>query len=354
MRFRPMHPLVLSLAACCLTAGAHAQSGNQHVDVNPYDSNGADPGGQILTGFYDFDTETFVQDASVFIEPLEILQSSFHGVSAPGFFASGDFTLLPSTDMSFDIPAVADPIGDTPSTLFYWDGVDDDEDGDFLEDVEFGEAPAGHSLEVRLSRFVNMSVAGESTDQPGFVLDRTNGSGGVHKHVSFLVRGDAGNAPDDGFYLLPFRLHQDGLESSDPFYLLFNGKYERDESDNIIFNGILPVVEDDPQAAAQTWLEAALAAGLPGDYDASGQVEQGDLDIVLQNWGTGTFTGDEAALVDGGPFDGTVDQNELDGVLQNWGSTSAPDFVASAVPEPTTGLLLGVGAWLASRRGRTA
>ncbi len=93
------------------------------------------------------------------------------------------------------------------------------------------------------------------------------------------------------------------------------------------------------------------ATVIAGDYDTSGQVEQGDLDIVLQNWGTGTFTGDEAALVGGGPFDGTVDQNELDGVLQNWGSTSAPSFDGAAVPEPAaaTALLGLVGVTLRRR-----
>ncbi len=104
-----------------------------------------------------------------------------------------------------------------------------------------------------------------------------------------------------------------------------------------------------------TLIETAVFAG---DYNSSGQVEQGDLDIVLQNWGTGTFTGDENALVGGGPFDGTVDQNELDGVLQNWGSTSVPSFAGSlpeAVPEPATIALLTLGTpALLSRRLRLA
>ncbi len=103
-------------------------------------------------------------------------------------------------------------------------------------------------------------------------------------------------------------------------------------------------------ASDGTFSLAELAAAIVGDYDSSGQVEQGDLDIVLQNWGTGTFTGGETALVGGGPFDGTVDQNELDGVLQNWGSTAAPDFGGSAVPEPAAVFLLGAGGLALVRR----
>ncbi len=107
----------------------------------------------------------------------------------------------------------------------------------------------------------------------------------------------------------------------------------------------------------QAQLDALLSVGngvITGDYDTSGQVEQGDLDIVLQNWGTDTFTGDEDALVGGGPFDGTVDQNELDGVLQNWGSTSAPNFAGSNVPEPVSVALLGVSGLMLCRRRATA
>jgi hypothetical protein len=56
-----------------------------------------------------------------------------------------------------------------------------------------------------------------------------------------------------------------------------------------------------------------------GDYNASGQVEQADLDLVLLNWGQATppppagWTNDLPS--------GNVDQAELDGVLLNWGNT---------------------------------
>ncbi len=101
-------------------------------------------------------------------------------------------------------------------------------------------------------------------------------------------------------------------------------------------------------ASNELVLSDFILSVIVGDYDGSGQVEQGDLDVVLQNWGTGAFTGDEAALVGGGPFDGTVDQNELDGVLQNWGNTAAPDFAgfnAAQLPEPASvAVLLSFGA----------
>ncbi len=97
--------------------------------------------------------------------------------------------------------------------------------------------------------------------------------------------------------------------------------------------------------------------GIFGDYNDSGQVEQGDLDFVLQNWGD-TDISDVAGWVNfaglpGGGIDGQVEQTELDLVLTNWGDTTAPDFAGSAVPEPAAVALLGLGgvALLGRRRG---
>ncbi|MEM1445581.1 MAG: PEP-CTERM sorting domain-containing protein [Planctomycetota bacterium] len=95
----------------------------------------------------------------------------------------------------------------------------------------------------------------------------------------------------------------------------------------------------------------------PGDYNGSGAVEQGDLNLVLTNWGVNT-----APEIDGGvgvpegwfnnlPTD-LVDQDELNLVLNNWGNASAPpSFEGFAVPEPGTLGLLAAGAiGLAKRR----
>ncbi len=88
-----------------------------------------------------------------------------------------------------------------------------------------------------------------------------------------------------------------------------------------------------------------------GDYNASGQVEQGDLDLVLQNWGR-FFSVNNApsGWVTGFP-QGIVDQGELDSVLQNWGSTASPDFGGLSVPEPgvLAGLIVALS-WCGARR----
>ncbi|MEO1496602.1 MAG: PEP-CTERM sorting domain-containing protein [Planctomycetota bacterium] len=79
----------------------------------------------------------------------------------------------------------------------------------------------------------------------------------------------------------------------------------------------------------------------PGDFNADGTVDNGDLNLLLNNWG------ELAAAVDPlwvNNLNGTVDNDELNALLNNWG------FGISAVPEPTTALLLLAGLAMRSRR----
>lgn len=73
-------------------------------------------------------------------------------------------------------------------------------------------------------------------------------------------------------------------------------------------------------------------AGLAGDYNGNDQVEQGDLDLVLLNWGA-PWPPEVEGWINDPPTDDTIDQDDLDGVLLNWG-TSAGSANTAAVPEP--------------------
>jgi uncharacterized membrane protein len=78
-------------------------------------------------------------------------------------------------------------------------------------------------------------------------------------------------------------------------------------------------------------------SGVAGDYNASGTVEQADLDLVLLNWGVPA--GSIPAPWTNDLPSGNVDQDELDKVLLNWGETAARG-TSAAVPEPGSALIV--------------
>ncbi|MEM8783057.1 MAG: serine hydrolase domain-containing protein [Planctomycetota bacterium] len=88
---------------------------------------------------------------------------------------------------------------------------------------------------------------------------------------------------------------------------------------------------------------AAGLAALPGDFDGDGRVAQGDLNRVLNGWGTAPDW--ELTAATARPT-GVIDQDELNAVLNHWGDTTPPSFSHAAVPEPgglALGFLLGLG-----------
>ncbi len=97
---------------------------------------------------------------------------------------------------------------------------------------------------------------------------------------------------------------------------------------------------------------------LTGDANLNGQVEQGDLDAVLQNWGSTAAADGVAWAVGDLNGNGHVEQGDLDAVLQNWGVASTPNFGgfdASRVPEPAVlGALLPLIVSWRGRRGQIA
>ncbi|MEM1026644.1 MAG: hypothetical protein AAGJ38_01010 [Planctomycetota bacterium] len=112
-----------------------------------------------------------------------------------------------------------------------------------------------------------------------------------------------------------------------------------------------PGNRDSGENSGSAYFFELAAAATAGDYDGSGQVEQGDLNLVLSNWGKdrgrwGGATGFDTEL---------VDQEELNRVLNNWGSSNAPSFAGFDVPEPAGFAALAGFAFCGTRRhGRAA
>ncbi|MEM1098242.1 MAG: PEP-CTERM sorting domain-containing protein [Planctomycetota bacterium] len=98
------------------------------------------------------------------------------------------------------------------------------------------------------------------------------------------------------------------------------------------------------------FIPGGVTSGLVGDYDEDGQVAQGDLNLVLNNWGQARTFEDPGGTVFSSA---NVDQEELNGVLNNWGAQAAPSFEGFTVPEPATAAALGLLA-LAGLRRRSA
>jgi hypothetical protein len=73
---------------------------------------------------------------------------------------------------------------------------------------------------------------------------------------------------------------------------------------------------------------------IEGDYDASGKVDQGDLDLVLLHWGGDALPDDWYHDFPDLP----IDQAELDTVLLRWGRFDGTPVLPApgSVPEPAT------------------
>ncbi|MEO0965424.1 MAG: PEP-CTERM sorting domain-containing protein [Planctomycetota bacterium] len=291
MSFRPIASLAAVGLALAAGSPAAAQSSAGHVDISVYD-NGA---GQVETGFYDFDTQSFLLDQRLFTEPLELIESSFHAVGAPGFYSDASLPLPSGAIVDFDVPAVDHPFNSSyanaPYTvdvhnLLYWDGIDDDNDGDKLDDVDFSTPPAGTTLVVFDNPFPggSVSVDGSSSPVTGFPVGLANASGGVHEHVAFRVLGPGGSTPDDGVFVLPITIGATGLADSETIYLQFNGVYQRDTNGDIIYNGFLALTDLAAEAAAQQWVEDYLLREL-GDFNDSDDLDLNDLEQLIAQKG---------------------------------------------------------------------
>ncbi len=203
---------------------------------------------------------------------------------------------------------------------------------------ETASANTRNTLRFTLAQPAQVSYTGNlavGAGQFAFAAFGLNGPGGSLDSVS--LNNDQSSALGGAFQLEP------GQYS---FVLNANQNTQRNGNTYIVREG-----------TASFDLNAIFTAltGVTGDYNGSGQVEQGDLDLVLQNWGVDTgVTGLPAGWINDKDNVGQVEQTELDRVLQNWGSTGAPNFGGftelPGVPEPAGVAVLAALGLLGRRR----
>jgi len=113
-----------------------------------------------------------------------------------------------------------------------------------------------------------------------------------------------------------------------------------------------------------------IELGLAGDFDADRQVAQGDLTLLLANWGATASKGsppDPGWILDDQIVGDAIDQDELTLLLQNWGNTQTLAVAVAQVfdvtgldysrlllvPEPSAAAAFALLAWVVfGRRAR--
>ncbi len=232
---------VVALLALPGAGGVRAQ----HVDVMPVSVVG-DPN-LIETGAFDFDgfsvtalppQRVYENDLEEPIPGADLLAgeagvTALSATAAASLLAGTGYTNLPGgVDLRFDFNAFS--LGGRPAAnLWYWDGVDDNGDGDYADDISFAPA-AGTTLTFETSGGAfSASVDGGALPVPGFVIDTTllDNPGTMDDETGFLhvdmdaLLDDGDSDPATGLalgvYALALTLSYN--PQSEPIFWVFNG-----------------------------------------------------------------------------------------------------------------------------------
>jgi len=253
-----MHPLIPPLALALALVAAPGVRADAHVDVLLVHAPGAS---QFTTGTYDFNNpaDPIVSDARVF-------SGAFGEAGQP------DFT---------DDPGFTAPSGSLPTNMLVGFDIADAVrlwDGSGFDAI----SPSTITCE-RFTSFVT-SPPGANQVAPGFWLDTTGSSGGIHVHMSYYI--DPPASP--GIYLLTLRVRTNhpSIGNPEPIFLVF---------DNSNPGG------DAEVDAAIDYLESLIAPppACTGDVNGDGRTNVADFNILASHFATpvpphtnGDLTGD--------------------------------------------------------------
>jgi hypothetical protein len=201
--------LIPALAIAVMASSALAE----HEDILvALDSNG-----QLVTGTAELDSGTYAIGKRAFgFHPPGPL-GGLYATTDPGYNAvqqselPAGYTALPGdAELKFDI--AADTIGGVTANFWYWDGVDDNGNNNYYDDVDWTPVPPGYTYEFDLLDALEAIADGSGSAVPGFPIWSTDSVGYLHKHLNMYMDDGDGNAAtsvQDGFYLVGIDLYVD-------------------------------------------------------------------------------------------------------------------------------------------------
>lgn len=298
----------------------------QEVDIMVQQSSG-----QLVIGVAELFNNSFTIPNRVFTRNL---LPNFRGAD-PGFFSLAEGNpLLPAealpadTDLYWDfLPMMVDQ---SVSNLFFWDGLDDNQNGLDASDVDFV-----HPDNAIFKVINNGTFTADASDQmvTGGLIQTTEFDGSIHKHPAYRVETLNATTPLEGVYLVSQQVRMTGVETSEPFFIAFRTS----------------TLGNDALAAAADWLEMNIEMltsppTLTGDYNGDGMVNIADYTVWRDTLGSTTnlaANGDNT-----GASQGVIDTADYDVWKANFGASLATAtsgvVAASLVPEPSACLLVAL------------
>ncbi len=230
---------VLALGVISAAAWAGPKE-EEHFDVSPGVSNG-----QLVTGGFIDDTQTFIPDVRVFgyefgeEDPLQPFFAQDPGFN--NFPLSNGGTFPANTDFGFDVL----------SNLQVWDGAGD---------VSFGLVPNGTSLLLEKgSQFIEVGPD-NALPLSGFTIETSDGDGQIEDtHLDAILQGPGGADPALGIYLVEMRLTSTAdLLASESFWAVFNAGLDEEAHEEAI-EWVETVLVPEPAMAMMMLVGGGLA-----------------------------------------------------------------------------------------------
>ncbi len=310
---------------------------------------------QLVTGARDFDRFPIATLYPIYSFAQRM--NGFFEQDDPGFFITPNpcavqpmlAPIPPGQGLYVDFLTETPTAGGPARNLLYWDGVDDDGNGLDANDVDWSPVLPGEFLRIREQQpsplpDATASADGGTSEVAGLLIEPTGASGNIHDHIDFELRQSAsGQLASFGVYLLKLDLTMPRFAEGAPIHVIFSTvstpagieSVARTQVENEL---VLPLCSDGVDNDRDGLVDFPEDYGCDGPNDDSEKTPLLECDDGIDNDGDGFI--DHRA----DPFGAAGLWNERD-----------PDCLSGAyteLPEPSTTLMLAVGAGAVSLLGR--